>query len=148
MEGSSWQRWLSMYVGSWILGHLMPKDLDTNPLIVNFFSISLTFCLTFIFFYSPVSIAMALFYAYTLKHIVARAATIKLLSGSFKERIDEATVQSKQHVQHNWNEKFINLPSLPWKSENFGAIYLAQPGLTAGRLMKSMCNESSTICFV
>jgi len=28
---------------------------------------------------------------------------------------------------------FINLPSLPWKSEISGAVHLAQPGLTAGR---------------
>jgi len=38
-----------------------------------------------------------------------------------------------QWIERNWNKTFINLPSLPWKSEISGDVHLAQPGLTAGR---------------
>jgi len=38
-----------------------------------------------------------------------------------------------QWVECNQNKTFVNLPSLPWKSEISGAVHLAQPGLTAGR---------------
>jgi len=38
-----------------------------------------------------------------------------------------------QWIEHNWNKTFINLPSLPWKSEISGAIHLEHPSLTAGR---------------
>jgi len=38
-----------------------------------------------------------------------------------------------QWIEHNRNKIFVNLPSLSWKSEISGAIYLAQPGLTASR---------------
>jgi len=38
-----------------------------------------------------------------------------------------------QWVECNWNKTFMNLPSLPWKSEISGAIHLAQPGVTAGK---------------
>jgi len=38
-----------------------------------------------------------------------------------------------QWVEHNRNKTFINLPSLPCKSEISGAVHLAQPGITAGR---------------
>jgi len=38
-----------------------------------------------------------------------------------------------QWIERNRNKIFINLPSLPWKSEISGAVHLAQQGLTAGR---------------
>jgi len=38
-----------------------------------------------------------------------------------------------QWVECNRNKTFVNLPSLPYKSEISGAVHLAQPGLTAGR---------------
>ena len=38
-----------------------------------------------------------------------------------------------QWTEHNQNNRFVNLPSLPWLSENSGAVHLAQPGLIAGR---------------
>jgi len=38
-----------------------------------------------------------------------------------------------QWIEHNQNKTFVNLPSLPWKSEISGAVHLAQMGLTAGR---------------
>jgi len=38
-----------------------------------------------------------------------------------------------QWIERNQNKKFVNLPSLPWKSEISRAVHLAQPGLTAGR---------------
>jgi len=36
-------------------------------------------------------------------------------------------------MQRSWNKTFVNLPSLPWKSEISGAVHLAQLGPTAGR---------------
>jgi len=42
-----------------------------------------------------------------------------------------------QWIEYNRNKTFINLPSLPWKSEISAAIHLAQPGVTAGRQIKS-----------
>ena len=38
----------------------------------------------------------------------------------------------------NQNNRFVNLPSLPWLSENSGAIHLALPGLIAGRQVNEM----------
>ena len=38
-----------------------------------------------------------------------------------------------QWTKHNRNNRFVNLPSLPWLSEISGAVHLALPGLTAGR---------------
>jgi len=68
---------------------------------------------------------------------MAHAATIKGLNDKLSfEKKDEATVQSKQHDvmnRRNRNKTFVNLPSLPWKSEISEAIHLAQLGLTAGR---------------
>jgi len=34
-----------------------------------------------------------------------------------------------QWIERNWNKAFVNLPSLPWKSEISEAVHLAQPGL-------------------
>ena len=39
-----------------------------------------------------------------------------------------------QWVNHLRNNIFINLPSLPLLCEISGALHLAQPGLTTGRL--------------
>ena len=38
-----------------------------------------------------------------------------------------------QWVNHLRNNIFVNLPPLPLLCEIFGALHLAQPGLTAGR---------------
>jgi len=37
-----------------------------------------------------------------------------------------------QRAEHNWNNVFINLLSIPWMSEISGAVRLTQPGLMAG----------------
>ena len=37
-----------------------------------------------------------------------------------------------QWTERNRNNRFANLPSLPWLSEISGAVHLAQSGLTAG----------------
>ena len=39
-----------------------------------------------------------------------------------------------QWTKHNRNNRFVNPPSLPYLSEIPGAVHLAQPGLTVGRL--------------
>ena len=41
-----------------------------------------------------------------------------------------------QWTKRNQNNRFMNLPSLPWQPEISGAIHLALPGLMAGRQMK------------
>jgi len=38
-----------------------------------------------------------------------------------------------QWAELNWNNKFVNLSTFPWLSENSGAIHLALPGPIAGR---------------
>jgi len=38
-----------------------------------------------------------------------------------------------QWVECNRNKTFVNLLSLPWKSEISGAVHQVQPGLTAER---------------
>ena len=38
-----------------------------------------------------------------------------------------------QWVNHLWNNIFVNPPPLPLSCEIFGALHLAQPGLTAGK---------------
>ena len=39
-----------------------------------------------------------------------------------------------QWVNRLWNNNFINAPPLPLLCKISGALHLAQPGLTAGRL--------------
>ena len=39
-----------------------------------------------------------------------------------------------QWVNRLWNNIFVNLPPLPLLCEISGALHLAQPGLTTGRL--------------
>ena len=39
-----------------------------------------------------------------------------------------------QWVNRLWNNIFVNAPPLPLLCEISGALHLAQPGLTAGRL--------------
>ena len=39
-----------------------------------------------------------------------------------------------QWVNRLWNNIFVNPPPLPLSCEISGALHLAQPGLTAGRL--------------
>ena len=40
-----------------------------------------------------------------------------------------------QWVNRLWNNIFVNLPPLPLSCEISGALHLAQPDLTAGRLV-------------
>ena len=39
-----------------------------------------------------------------------------------------------QRVNRLWNSIFVNSPPLPLSCEISGALHLAEPGLTAGRL--------------
>ena len=46
-----------------------------------------------------------------------------------------------QWVNHLWSNIFVNLPPLPLSCEISGALHLAQPGLTAGRLASRLADE-------
>ena len=46
-----------------------------------------------------------------------------------------------QWVNRLWNNIFLNPPPLPLSCEISGAIHLAQPGLTAGRLAGRQADE-------
>jgi len=62
---------------------------------------------------------------------VARAATIKRLNDR-KMKPWFKVNSMMQWIERNRNKIFINLPSLPWKSEISGVVHLTQLGLTAG----------------
>ena len=49
-----------------------------------------------------------------------------------------------QRVNSLRNSIFVNPPPLPWSCEISGALHLAEPGLTAGRLAGRLADEIQT----
>ena len=46
----------------------------------------------------------------------------------------------------NRNGSFVNLPQLPFSCEISGALHLAEPGLTAGRLSGRLSDKNLVVC--
>ena len=65
------------------------------------------------------------------------AATVNYPSRRTKKRMNDEANGIVQWIECNRN-RFVNTPSLLWLSEISGAVHLALPGLTAGRLADEM----------